>query len=237
MMNIETGTKAPRRTKPGIRRKLRRYKGYKAQARPHPGTPGDSKDKTDPSKGLKELELSSTMAGEFIATMAAYTRVTGALKAKVRGTVCESHPDWPTILIAGCLSQLRSPQELATAFSVEDLSEMQENLRAALARHLVAHKRGYGDALRSNRQRQQARTIYRMTKGQTVLTQRHINGERVPPNEEVLWSKNKTDKLVQGLLSLADESCARAQLKPLSWRNRFYVYESEPRVDKSYSTT
>ncbi|MGC9985850.1 MAG: hypothetical protein ABSF35_19775 [Polyangia bacterium] len=76
-----------------------------------------------------------------------------------------------------------------------------------------------------------------MTKGQTVLTQRHINGERVPPNEEVLWSKNKTDKLVQGLLSLADESCARAQLKPLSWRNRFYVYESESRVDKSYSTT
>jgi hypothetical protein len=177
------------------------------------------------------------MAGEFIATMAAYTRVTGALKAKVTGTVCESHPDWPTNLIVNCLSRLRNSQELAAAFSVEDLSEMQENLRAALARHLVAHKRGYGDALRSNRQRERARTIYRMTEGQTVLTQPHINGERVPPDEEVLWSKTKTNTLVQGLLSLADESCARAQLKPLSRRNRYYVYESEPRVDKSHSAT
>ena len=181
---------------------------------------------------FKALELSSTMAVEFLAAWAMRGRVVAATVAKDRGTECQTPIDWPLVMLKRRLDRLQTAKEFVDVYSVEELVEMQRNLGAGLLRHFLAYVRGYGDALRSSRLREQARDTYRMTKGQTVLTERHIGGEKVPPDEESEWTGNKTHRLIAGLLSLGNESSARLLLKPASERSRFYVDEIEPRGNK-----
>jgi hypothetical protein len=179
---------------------------------------------------LKALELSSTMAIEFLTAWAMWTRVVCATKAKDRGTKCEAPLDWPMIMLKGRLDRLPSAQEFADAFPVEELVEMQKDLAAKLLRHLNAHNLGYRDALRSECLRKKASNIYGMTKGQKVLTDRHIKGENVPPEEELTYSENKTNQTIAAILSLGNESSARLLLKRR--KGGFYVDEIEPRGNK-----
>jgi hypothetical protein len=178
---------------------------------------------------LKALELSSTMAVEFLATWAMQARVVAATVAKDRGTECPAPIDWPLVMLKQRLGRLPTAAELADSFRVEELVEMQGNLAAGLVRHIQAYNCGYGDALRSERLKAQARDIHRMTRGQKVLTERHIKGKDVPPNEEIEWSENKINSLIASLLSLGNESSSRLLLKPRSTKARFYLEEIEPR--------
>ena len=232
----ETAT-AARTTKP----QRRRRRPSKCQKR---GRVGDvffrDKENVAHIDFFKALDQCCNMAVEFLAVVAKFSRVRGALMASVRGIAPPQGPNIPTKvmsdipagLLADLLSKLATEEELATRFSADELAEMQKNLLAGLARHFEAHVCGYGDALRSSRLRERARDIYRMTKGGKILTNRHIKGENVPPYEEAEWTGNKTNHLVASLLSLGNESSARLLLKPAAENKRFYVDDIEPRGNK-----
>jgi hypothetical protein len=189
---------------------------------------------------FKALDLCCDMAVEFLATVAKFARVRGALLASdVRAEFSQGPniptkllADLPTMLLAERLATFATERGLAATFSVEELADMQKNLLAGLARHFDAFVLGYGDALRSNRLRERARNLYKMTRGQDVLTDRHIKGGNVPPDKHSEWTANKTNRLVAGMLSLGNESSTRLLLKPASERKRFYVDEIEPRGNK-----
>jgi hypothetical protein len=186
------------------------------------------------------LDLCCDMAVEFLATVAKFSRVRGALMASdVRGEFSQGPniptkllADLPTMLLAERLATFATERGLAAAYSVDELADMQKNLLAGLARHFDAYVLGYGDALRSNRLRERARNVYKMTTGQDVLTDRQMKGEQVSPEKHSEWTGNKTNRLVAGVLSLGNESSARLLLKPASERSRFYVDEIEPRGNK-----
>lgn len=233
----ENSTKA-RTTKPE-RRRQRPSKGQKR------GRVGDAffRDKKNEAHVdfFKALDQCCNMAAEFLAVVAKFSRVRGALMASVRGIEPPQGPNIPTKvmseipagLLADLLSKLATEEELAARFSAEELAEMQKNLLAGLANHFEAHLRGYGDALRSSRLRERARDICRKTKVGEILTCRRVSEETVPFYEEAEWTGNQTNRMVASLLSLGNESSARLLLKPAAETKRFYVDDIESRGNKS----
>jgi hypothetical protein len=233
---METTT-ATRNTKP----ERRRQRPSKCQKRNRAGNVFfRDKENVAHVDFFKALDQSCNMAAEFLAVVAKFSRVRGALVASARGVDPTHGPriptkvmsDVPAGLLADLLSKLATEAELVARFSTEELAEMQKNLLSGLARHFEAYVRGYGDALRSSRLRERARDIYRMTKGGKILTDRHVKGESVPAYEEAEWTGNKTNHLVAGMLSLGNESSARLLLKPAAEAKRFYVDDIEPRGNK-----
>jgi hypothetical protein len=118
-------------------------------------------------------------------------------------------------------------QELAAQYSLEELAEIMKNLRAGLSRHADAYLRGYGDALRSNRVRAEARRL----KGISL-------GIRMPIEDERPWSDHKSNLFIARMLAIGtgrgpkaslNESSVRRLLKPIKEKHRFYLDEFEPR--------
>ena len=124
-------------------------------------------------------------------------------------------------------SRLMTAQELAAQYSLEELAEIMKNLRAGLSRHADAYLRGYGDALRSNRVRAEARRL----KGISL-------GIRMPIEDERPWSDHKSNLFIARMLAIGtgrgpkaslNESSVRRLLKPIKEKHRFYLDEFEPR--------
>jgi hypothetical protein len=188
------------------------------------------------------------MARQFFTTLEFLARVEGALGewGRVHPSSDLAKSRAPVTNQGGVLevlaSRLLTVQELAEGYSPAELAEMRNNLKAGVDRHIDACSRGYGDALRSNAVRTEARRL-----SETAL------GKKPSPIDKEPWSANKTNRFIAGMVAIGyapglvdppptefpaplNESSVRSLQKPLKQKHRFYLDEIEPRAKRKADT-